>query len=85
MFSSEHPEPHLVLLGRAVRRTREERGISVDQLARASAIHRQRILALETGHLDPTYEQLLALADALGVQPSALVVHAERMDAPPEP
>lgn len=85
MSASEHSEPHLVLLGRAVRRIREERGISVDELARASAIHRQRILALETGHLDPTYEQLLALADALGVQPSALVVSAERMDASPEP
>jgi transcriptional regulator with XRE-family HTH domain len=41
--------------------------------------------ALETGQLDPTYELLLALADGLGVEPSALVILAERLKESNEP
>jgi len=57
---------------------REQRGMSADELAGATAMTRQRIDALETGQLDPTYELLLALAEALRIQPSALVADAEQ-------
>lgn len=40
---------------------------------------RQRIAMLEAGRLDPTYELLLALADALQTQPSAIVALAEQI------
>ena len=82
---SEHPQQQLVLLGQALRSLREEQGLTIDELATASAVHRQRIHALETGYLDPTYELLLALADALGVQPSALIIRAEELKTASEP
>jgi transcriptional regulator with XRE-family HTH domain len=75
----------LAILGRAVRRMREERGISADELADATDMTRQRIDVLETGHLDPTYELLLTLAEALGTQPSALVALAEQLKESSEP
>jgi transcriptional regulator with XRE-family HTH domain len=58
---------------------REQLGMSADELASATGISRQRIDALETGHLDPTYELLLALAEGLAIQPSALVSLAEQL------
>lgn len=58
---------------------REQRGMSAGELAGAIDIPRQRIDALETGQLDPTYELLLAVAEGLGTQPSALVALAEQL------
>lgn len=64
---------------------REQQSMSADELADAIEIRRQRIDALETGHLDPTYELLLAVAEGLGVQPSALVTLAEQLGESNEP
>jgi transcriptional regulator with XRE-family HTH domain len=64
---------------------REQRGMSADELAGAIDMRRQRIEALETGHLDPTYELLLALAEGLGIQPSALVTLAEQLKEANDP
>jgi transcriptional regulator with XRE-family HTH domain len=64
---------------------REQRDMSADELAAAAGMSRQRIDALETGHLDPTYELLLALAEGLGIQPSALVTLAEQLKESNEP
>jgi len=64
---------------------RERQGMSVDELAVATHISRKRIGALETGHLDPTYELLLALAKGLATQPSALVGLAEQLKESREP
>ena len=75
----------LAILGRAVRRMREQRGMSADELAGAADMTRQRIDGLEAGHLDPTYELLLALAEALGIQPSTLVALAEQLKESSEP
>ena len=80
-----HQRAELSLLGRAVRRIREQRGMSPDELADATGMTGQRIDALETGRLDPTYESLLALADGLRVQPSALVALAEQLKESSEP
>jgi transcriptional regulator with XRE-family HTH domain len=76
---SGHTHADLPTLGRALRRLREQRRMSADELAGAVGIDRRRIDALEAGRLDPGYELLLALADALDVQPSALVLLAERL------
>jgi transcriptional regulator with XRE-family HTH domain len=70
------PEPNLLVLGRAVKLMREQRGMSADELADASGVLRERIGALEAGQLDPTYELLLEIAGGLGTQPSALVILA---------
>lgn len=80
MPESGRSKPDLLLLGRAIRAMREQRGLAAHELASASGIDRGRIDALEAGLLDPTYEMLLALAHALGVQPSALVITAERIE-----
>jgi XRE family transcriptional regulator, regulator of sulfur utilization len=70
-------DANLLALGRAIRLMREQRGMSVDDLARAIHVRRQCLDALETGGLDPTYELVLAVAEGLGMQPSALVTLAE--------
>jgi transcriptional regulator with XRE-family HTH domain len=64
---------------------REQRGMSADELAGATGIGRARLDALESGRLDPTYELLLALAEGLGIQPSALVTLAEQLKRTNEP
>lgn len=74
-----HKDADLLVLGRAIRRMREQQDMSADELAGATGMHRRRIDALETGRLDPTYELLLALADGLDIQPSELVTLAEQL------
>jgi transcriptional regulator with XRE-family HTH domain len=74
-----HEASKLSVLGRAIRLTREQRNLSTDELARAIAIPRENIEALESGRLDPTYELLVAIAEGLGTQPSTLVVLAEQL------
>jgi transcriptional regulator with XRE-family HTH domain len=85
LAQSSYKEPNLLILGRAVKLMREQRDMSVGELADASGVLRERISALEAGQLDPTYELLLEIADGLGTQPSALVILAERLDASPNP
>jgi transcriptional regulator with XRE-family HTH domain len=77
--------PNLLALGRAVKLMREQRGMSADELAKASGVRRERLDALENGQLDPTYELLVEVAEGLGAQPSALVILAEQLDIPTDP
>jgi ribosome-binding protein aMBF1 (putative translation factor) len=81
----ENRDAELLVLGRAVRQMREQRGITAAELADATGTHPQQIDALETGHLDPTYERLVALADGLGVEPAALVTLAKQLKEPNQP
>jgi transcriptional regulator with XRE-family HTH domain len=74
-----HKDTDLLALGQALRRMREQRDMSPDELAAAAGMHRRRIDALETGRLNPTYEMLLALASGLDIQPSELVTLAEHL------
>jgi XRE family transcriptional regulator, regulator of sulfur utilization len=85
LAQSSYKEPNLLILGRAVKLIREQRGMSVDELANASGVLRERIGAVEAGQLDPTYELLLKIADGLGIQPSALVTLAEQLNESHEP
>jgi len=78
--ASGHSRTELSRLGRAVRQTREQRGISPGELADAAGTTRQSIHELEAGRLDPTYELLLAVAEGLQAQPSALVALAEQIE-----
>ncbi len=80
-----HGAPELPVLGRAIRLTREQQEVSIDALARATAIPRENIEALEAGRLDPTYELLIAIAERLGTQPSALVLFAEQLKRSAQP
>jgi transcriptional regulator with XRE-family HTH domain len=80
-----HNDADLRGLARAVRRLREQLGMSVEALADATDMGRQRIDALEDGRLDPTYEQLLALAEGLDTQVSVLVALASQLKDSGEP
>jgi transcriptional regulator with XRE-family HTH domain len=66
-------------LGHAVREQRERCRLSPSALAAAAGVDEKRIRALERGQLDPEYELLLALADALEVPAGALVIRAEEL------
>jgi transcriptional regulator with XRE-family HTH domain len=81
LMQSSYKNPNLLVLGRAVELMREQQRMSVDELAEASGIPRERIGSLEAGRLDPTYELLSEIADGLGTQPSVLVTLAERLRA----
>jgi DNA-binding XRE family transcriptional regulator len=78
---SQQEQQDLLLLGRAIGQIREERGVAAAELAAASDVALAQIRALEAGRVDPTYELLLALAEGLGVRPSAFVIRAEALAA----
>lgn len=82
MATGNDKDLNLALLGRAVKLMREQRSMSIDALAEASGVLRNRLDALEAGQLDPTYELLVKIAVGLGAQPSALVILAERLGSP---
>ncbi len=66
-------DTHLITLGQTVRWLCEQRGMSLSRLAETSGIDMD---ALEAGTVDPTYCQLMALGDSLGVPLSTLVEQA---------
>ena len=70
----------LAALGRAVREARERRGLSQEDLAAVVGTARGAVGALERGERDPSYDELLRLADAVGMPASALVATAEELE-----
>lgn len=67
----------LLALGDAVQHERNRRGLSVEALASAARVQASRLQALEAGQIDPDYDLLLALAQALDIRASAFVIRAE--------
>lgn len=63
----------LTALGRTVRRLREQQNISAHELASAAGLQPERLAALEGGRLDPEFELMCSLADALNVTLTKLV------------
>jgi transcriptional regulator with XRE-family HTH domain len=59
-------------VGGNVRRLREKQGISQEELADRAALHRTYISGVERGVRNPTILVLEKVADALGVELSAL-------------
>ena len=76
---AEQRRRDLLALGKAIGQIRTEHGLSQGQLAGASGASPQSIVRLEAGRLDPRFELLLALADAMGVRPSAFFQRAEAL------
>jgi ribosome-binding protein aMBF1 (putative translation factor) len=74
-------EPELLFLGRAIRQQREQQGITVGRLAGKTGIGKRRLERLEAGKLDPDYDLLGKLADALNTKPSTFVAGAEALKA----
>ncbi|QYC45176.1 HTH-type transcriptional regulator SinR [Nonomuraea coxensis DSM 45129] len=63
-------------IGSRLRRLREARGISLSALARSAGIGKATLSGLELGTRNPTLETLYAVAGALGVPLTALVLEA---------
>jgi transcriptional regulator with XRE-family HTH domain len=55
------------LVGRNVRRVRQTKGLTQEELAEISGFSQQYISGLEGGHRNPTVVTLYELATALGV------------------
>jgi transcriptional regulator with XRE-family HTH domain len=65
------------LVGRNVKRIRQEKGLTQEQLAELSGFSQQYISGLEQGRRNPTIVSLYELATALGVSHTELVRSAE--------
>ena len=74
-------EPELVFLGRAICQQREQQGITVGELAGKAGVGSRRLRRLEAGRLDPDFELMAKLADALNTKPSTFVIGAEALKA----
>lgn len=62
-----------VLVGKNVKRYREQKGISQEELAFQSELHRTYVSGVERGIRNPTVAIVGRLAEALGVKPSKLL------------
>jgi transcriptional regulator with XRE-family HTH domain len=69
--------PEHALLGLAIRHYRGERGISQEELAARAGLHRTYVGGIERGERNPSYANILRLADALEVGASDLVGYRE--------
>ncbi len=69
-----------LMLGRAVRRLRQERRLSIEALAFKAGVSAGHLGTIERGHGNPRWDTLCALASALDMPLSALFDEAPSMD-----
>jgi transcriptional regulator with XRE-family HTH domain len=60
-------------LGAVARRVRESQGLTLTDVAATAGISAGMLSRLETGHVTPSLETMVALAAALGVKPALLL------------
>ena len=82
-MSASSPDQHA--LGRAVRAIRDERGISQVQLAAATGFMQSWISQVEHGRRNPSWSNVVRLAEGLGISLAELAAHAEVLAGPPKP
>jgi transcriptional regulator with XRE-family HTH domain len=71
------PSPDAAALGRAVRSIRDEHGISQVQLAATTGFTQSWISHVECGSRNPSWSNVVRLAEGLGVSVSELARRAE--------
>jgi len=69
--------PLHVAFGLVVRRTRQKRALSQEELGERSDLHRNHIGRIERGDLAPTLRTVETIAAALETAPSTLIAQAE--------
>ena len=69
-----------IALGRAVRTVRQDLGLSQEELADRSGMHRTYVGGIERGERNISYANMLRLAGALGLPASQLLSRAEYED-----
>jgi transcriptional regulator with XRE-family HTH domain len=69
--------PDAAALGRAVQAIRAKKGISQVQLAEATGFRQSWISSVEHGRRNPSWSNVVRLAEGLGVRTSTLVKRAE--------
>ena len=72
----QHSEGHLKQLGLAIREVRTEQNVSQEALADASGIDRAHLGKIERGERNVTFLNVLRIAGALGMKPSAILLRA---------
>jgi transcriptional regulator with XRE-family HTH domain len=81
MAAPRTPEDRAALaaLGRAIRRLREQRGISQEAFGHEIDVHRTYVGGIERGERNPTFTILRKFANGLDIEPAALLSRAQRM------
>jgi transcriptional regulator with XRE-family HTH domain len=69
-----------IAYGRALRQLRSERRLSQEALAHLADLDRTYVSGIERGERNPSLENVLRLADALGVRVSELARLAETLE-----
>jgi transcriptional regulator with XRE-family HTH domain len=77
---ADRSKKHLAL-GQAIRDVRASQSLTQEDLSRRSGLHRAYIGGVECGWRNPSFTNILKLADALGVKVSELFARAERLYA----
>ena len=71
--------PAHLALGRSVREFRDALGLSQEELAHRSGLHRNYIGGIERGELNPSFASLLQLTEALEIRFSLLIARFEEL------
>ena len=77
LLMASTPDKHVRAFGAAVRRRREELGLSQEKLSFEAKVHRTYVSDVERGARNPTVKLIWKLATALKTKPSALFEKAE--------
>jgi ribosome-binding protein aMBF1 (putative translation factor) len=78
-------DAELVFLGQAIREIRERQDISPAELAGKAGIRERRLARVEAGAVDPDYELLCKLVDALNVESHVLMNRVEALEQTDRP
>jgi transcriptional regulator with XRE-family HTH domain len=77
MAPRTEPQP---ALGKAIKQTREARGLSQEELGLQAGIHPTWISHIESGRNNPAWGSVRRLAAALGLKVSELAASAEELE-----
>lgn len=75
---AERSQAH-VAFGSAIRRLRAVRAISQEELGNRSGLHRTYVGGIERGERNPSFANIVKIADALEVEASELIALGEKI------